>query len=307
MARGRARRSPGMAAAATAPTGAAAASASGSCSSAGAAPAIALPPAVAALQDEMVAWRRKLHAAPELSFEERETAAFVAATLRSFGIAEVVEGVGRTGVVALIRGGAGDGECIALRADMDALPLQVSARARRHAPISTPTPETPTMSTSLAAMRACAVWPITYSWREYRSSSTAGNPRASEQALHASERATRRRRADARVRVLARGSDFLLTARGTDADACHEQCVAVAMNSAPTAVPHRPVLASQETSGAPYASKVAGVMHACGHDGHIAALLGVARILAQVPPPPPATRCLIAYVPQLLIHLAHAG
>jgi len=174
---------------------------------------------VAALQDEMVAWRRKLHAAPELSFEERETAAFVAATLRSFGIAEVVEGVGRTGVVALIRGGAGDGECIALRADMDALPLQVSARARRHAPISTPTPETPTMSTSLAAMRACAVWPITYSWREYRSSSTAGNPRASEQALHASERATRRRRADARVRVLARGSDFLLTARGSSASA----------------------------------------------------------------------------------------
>lgn len=86
---------------------------------------MALPPAVTAIAADMVAWRRKLHAAPELSFEERETAAFVAATLRSFGITEVTERVGRTGVVALIRGGGGAGECIALRADMDALPLQV--------------------------------------------------------------------------------------------------------------------------------------------------------------------------------------
>ena len=83
-------------------------------------------PAVLALQAQMVRDRRHLHAHPELSFQEHETAAYVAAQLRGYGIAEVVEGVGRTGIVALIRGGAGAGPCIALRADMDALPLQES-------------------------------------------------------------------------------------------------------------------------------------------------------------------------------------
>ena len=83
-------------------------------------------PAVLALKAQMAADRRHLHAHPELSFQEHETAKYVAAQLRSYGIAEVVEGVGRTGVVALVRGGAGAGPCIALRADMDALPLQES-------------------------------------------------------------------------------------------------------------------------------------------------------------------------------------
>ena len=83
-------------------------------------------PAVRALYADMVRDRRHLHAHPELSFQEHETAAYVAAQLRAYGIAEVVEGVGRTGVVALVRGGAGAGPCIALRADMDALPLTES-------------------------------------------------------------------------------------------------------------------------------------------------------------------------------------
>jgi amidohydrolase len=68
--------------------------------------------------------RRWFHANPELSFQEVKTAAKVAELLRSYGITELWEGVGRTGVVALIRGGAGAGPCIGLRADMDALPLQ---------------------------------------------------------------------------------------------------------------------------------------------------------------------------------------
>lgn len=72
----------------------------------------------------MIANRRWFHACPELSFQEVVTAKKVAELLRSYGITEVFEGVGRTGVVAIIRGGAGAGQTIALRADMDALPLQ---------------------------------------------------------------------------------------------------------------------------------------------------------------------------------------
>ena len=84
-------------------------------------------PAVLALRDEMVANRRYFHAHPELSFQEVQTAAHVAALLRSYGIEEVFEKVGRTGVVGIIRGGAGPGPCIALRADMDGLPITESA------------------------------------------------------------------------------------------------------------------------------------------------------------------------------------
>jgi len=72
------------------------------------------------LQAEMTAWRRDLHAHPEFGFEETRTAAFVAQKLREFGLDEVVEGVGETGVVGTLRRGSGN-RSIALRADMDAL------------------------------------------------------------------------------------------------------------------------------------------------------------------------------------------
>lgn len=72
------------------------------------------------LARDMIAWRHALHAHPEMGFEERRTAAFVAETLRGFGITDVVEGVGGTGVVATLRAGEGN-RAIALRADMDAL------------------------------------------------------------------------------------------------------------------------------------------------------------------------------------------
>ena len=49
-----------------------------------------------ALQREMTAWRRDLHRHPEFGFEEKRTAAFVAAKLRDFGLDEVIEGVGGT-------------------------------------------------------------------------------------------------------------------------------------------------------------------------------------------------------------------
>ncbi|MFS8055009.1 M20 family metallopeptidase [Rhizobium sp. BR 317] len=72
------------------------------------------------LHEEMTAWRRHLHAHPEFGFEEKETAAFVAGKLREFGLDDVAEGIGGTGVVGTLTRGSGN-RSIALRADMDAL------------------------------------------------------------------------------------------------------------------------------------------------------------------------------------------
>ena len=69
----------------------------------------------------VVAWRRDLHANPELGFSETRTAAVVADHLRALGM-EVRTGVGKTGVVGILRGGR-PGRTVALRADMDALPV----------------------------------------------------------------------------------------------------------------------------------------------------------------------------------------
>src|SRR5262245_41997430 len=79
---------------------------------------------IAAMQDEISAWRRDIHAHPELLYDVQRTAATVADKLKGFGCDEVVTGIGRTGVVGVIRGGKGSGRVIALRADMDALPIQ---------------------------------------------------------------------------------------------------------------------------------------------------------------------------------------
>src|SRR5689334_21549445 len=116
---------------------------------------------IAALTDEMAAWRHDFHEHPELLYEVHRTAGIVAERLREFGCDEVVTGIGRTGVVGVIRGRKnGSGKTIGLRADMDALPME-------------------------------------------------------------------------------------------------------------------------EMSGVPYASKIPGMMHACGHDGHTAMLLGAAKYLAE--------------------------
>ena len=112
-------------------------------------------------QADSVAWRRDLHQHPELMYAVERTAATVADRLRAFGLDEVATGIGRTGVVGVIRGKRDtSGKVIGLRADMDALPIH-------------------------------------------------------------------------------------------------------------------------ETTGLPYASKTSGCMHACGHDGHTAMLLGAARYLAE--------------------------
>jgi amidohydrolase len=81
---------------------------------------------IAGLHPEVTAWRRDLHAHPELLFDVHRTAALVADKLKTFGCDEVVTGIGRTGVVGVIRGRrqpAGRGRVIGLRADMDALPI----------------------------------------------------------------------------------------------------------------------------------------------------------------------------------------
>jgi amidohydrolase len=85
---------------------------------------------IAALHGEITAWRRDIHAHPELLYDVHRTAATVAEKLKSFGCDEVVTGLGRTGVVGVIHGaksagaGAGAGKVIGLRADMDALPIE---------------------------------------------------------------------------------------------------------------------------------------------------------------------------------------
>ena len=84
---------------------------------------------IADLHDEITAWRRDLHAHPELLYDVHRTAASVAEKLKAFGCDEVVTGIGRTGVVGVIRGRKGgadkaNGKTIALRADMDALPIE---------------------------------------------------------------------------------------------------------------------------------------------------------------------------------------
>ena len=79
---------------------------------------------IADLHSEITAWRRDIHAHPELLFDVHRTAASVAEKLKAFGCDEVVTGLGRTGVVGVIRGGKGGGShVIGLRADMDALPI----------------------------------------------------------------------------------------------------------------------------------------------------------------------------------------
>ena len=70
----------------------------------------------------MAAWRQHLHANPELGFDCHETADFVVARLREFGVDEVHTGIATSGVVAIING-QGAGQTMGLRADMDALPI----------------------------------------------------------------------------------------------------------------------------------------------------------------------------------------
>ena len=78
---------------------------------------------IADRQEEMRGWRHLMHQHPETSYEEVWTSNFIAEKLTSFGI-EVHRGMGKTGVVGVLRGNGKSDAAIGLRADMDALPMQ---------------------------------------------------------------------------------------------------------------------------------------------------------------------------------------
>ena len=75
------------------------------------------------LTQEVITIRRHIHQYPEISFDEYKTAEFICKTLTNWGI-PFQQGIATTGVIALIEGTAGEGKTIALRADMDALPIE---------------------------------------------------------------------------------------------------------------------------------------------------------------------------------------
>ncbi|MBV8747832.1 MAG: amidohydrolase [Xanthobacteraceae bacterium] len=79
---------------------------------------------IADLHAEITAWRRDFHAHPELLYDVHRTAAAVAEKLKGFGCDEVVTGIGRTGVVGVIRGRKPGAKVVGMRADMDALPIE---------------------------------------------------------------------------------------------------------------------------------------------------------------------------------------
>jgi len=81
-------------------------------------------PKIEAFAADLTEIRRDFHAHPELGFEEVRTSGIVAQKLRAYGVDEVHEGIGGTGVVALIKGTGGGNRRVGLRADMDALPIE---------------------------------------------------------------------------------------------------------------------------------------------------------------------------------------
>ncbi len=83
---------------------------------------------VADLTDEVAAWRHDFHENPELLFDVHRTAGIVAEKLKEFGVDEIATGIGRTGVVGVIKGRSNtSGKVIGIRADMDALPIEEAA------------------------------------------------------------------------------------------------------------------------------------------------------------------------------------
>lgn len=81
---------------------------------------------IVSFQDEMTKWRHKLHRRPEVSGQEKLTASAVVSLLRSFGVDQVIEAIGGTGVLGVVRNGSGP--AIGLRAELDALPMSETSQ-----------------------------------------------------------------------------------------------------------------------------------------------------------------------------------
>src|SRR5271166_3263854 len=94
---------------------------------------IALANSIAAMLPELAEWRRDLHRHPELLYDLPRTSRLVAERLRAFGFDDVVEGVGRTGVLGILHGASGGARSkekrVLFRADMDALPIEEATGA----------------------------------------------------------------------------------------------------------------------------------------------------------------------------------
>ena len=97
---------------------------------------------IAERTEEIVGWRHDIHAHPELLYEVQRTAAKVEKLLAEFGVEDLTTGIGRTGVVGVIRGKNGPGKTVAFRAELDALPI-VERSGKPHA------------STNAGLMHAC--------------------------------------------------------------------------------------------------------------------------------------------------------
>ena len=89
-----------------------------------------LDEAIMSVEQKVISWRRDIHKHPELGFQEVRTAGLVADHLHSVQLDEVRTGVGQTGVVGVLRGGR-SGRVVALRADMDALPVKEKTNSGR--------------------------------------------------------------------------------------------------------------------------------------------------------------------------------
>ena len=85
---------------------------------------------IANYQNEMIKWRHHFHENPELAYEEVNTSKKVVSLLKQFGISKIEEGIGKTGVVAILENGKG--KSIGLRADMDALPIHEENQEKKY-------------------------------------------------------------------------------------------------------------------------------------------------------------------------------
>ena len=105
---------------------------------------------IADMHGEITAWRRQMHMHPELLYDVHQTAASVVEKLKSFGCDDVIPGIGRTGVVGVIKGRKPGNKVVGMRADMDALPLEEETGLPYKSQVPAPPNTSPRPATSPA-------------------------------------------------------------------------------------------------------------------------------------------------------------